>query len=310
MADLETAASETVERVQRLTAELDLANEALDHAETDSERLRGEVTSAVEDLDRAAQELSTRTTAEADAMTAEGEETKNQVSALTAEVNTGAEALQGARSALVGAFASAQQTVAAADAEHEQALGQLAAIVDSLRQRADELEAKLVETAAEVESFLGQEMPQAFDEAEARVNEARAQAEHAADQAVAKIQAEGQEFAEAVGTLKSEIEEAFDQAPETVTAAVSEATAAYLDAQRTMLASLAQKAEWIVETLEATERAATENDLDDIAEQSQADAQAVLDGLKQIIALYRASTEHCAQYELEGAQQALSQLSI
>ncbi len=308
MADLETAASEAVERVQRLVAELDLANEALDQAETDTERLRGEVGAAVEEFERAATELSSRLVSETESTHAEAEQTREQLDGLRSEVDAAAGSLQAARQGLLETFANARERVVAADGEHAQALAELDAVVESLRQRAADVEARLGAIGSEVDSFLGQELPQAFDDAERQVNEARSRAHAAVETAAERIQAEGREFAETVAQFRQDLAEAFEAAPATVSGAVEQATAAYTEAHQALLTGLEEKGRWVLETLEAAERAAVENDFDDIARQAQADSQAVLDGLRRIVSAYRAATEHCAQYELEGAQQALSQL--
>lgn len=307
MADLETAASEAVERVRRLVADLDQANEELDRAQGEGERLEAELSSAVDEFDRGAQQLWDRLVDVQDTITTEMAQNEALLK-LQSEIDGATVVLQGARDKFVDELASAQEAVTAANALHQQALGRLAAAIVSLRQRADELETRLDETAAEVETFLGEELPQALDAAEARIDEARVQAETAADQTVARIEALGQEFAAAVAEFQVELEAAFLQAPDTIKAAVDEATAAYLEAHRELLAALTQQATFVVETLETTERAAADSDFDDLAEQAEVDSRAGLDGLRRIVELYRSATEHCAQYELDGARQALAQL--
>jgi predicted nucleic acid-binding Zn-ribbon protein len=308
VADLETTASQAVERVERLAADLALADEALDQADAEGERLQGQVAAAATELERAGQALAARVAADVESLASEAEKAGGLLNALGSEIDAGTALLQDARGAFGDALAGAGETLAAAQAEQQAALGRLESLIESVRQRVDALEAQLDQVAAEVESFLGEELSQALDAVGARIEEAKAQAETATDQAVERIRGEGADFAAAVAELKSTLETAFEQAPETVKAAAAEATAAWLEAHRGLVASLAEDGARVVEMLQIAQGAVEESGLEEIAAQAAADSKAVLDGLQRIVSLYRAATEHCAEYEVDGARQALAQL--
>ena len=308
MADLETTASQAVERVERRVAELALADEALDQADAEGERLQGEIAAAAAELERAGDALAGRVAADLETLTSEAEETGGLLAALGSEIDAGTALLQDARGAFGDALAGAGETLAAAQAEQQQALGRLESLVESVRQRVDALESQLDQVAGEVDTFLGEELSQALDAVRARIEEAKVQAETATDQAVERIRGEGADFAAAVAELRSALETAFEQAPETVKAAAAEATTSYLEAHRGLVAGLAEDGIRVVEMLQIAQGAVEESGLEEVAAQAEADSKAVLDGLQRIVAHYRAATEHCAEYEVAGAREALAQL--